>query len=74
MVAAVCPLSGAREENSTDRRFVPPDSMIAELDKRASDYEQKAAKEEVPQAAELRQEAKLTGKWAAALRSGRCTS
>ena len=55
-------------------RFVSPDATIAELEKKAADCEQRAAKAAEPQAAKLRQEAKLCWEWVAALRSGRWTS
>jgi hypothetical protein len=54
--------------------FIPPDATIAELERKAADCEQKAAKTEDPQAAELREEAKLYREWVAALRSGRWTA
>jgi hypothetical protein len=54
--------------------FVPPDATIAELERRAADCGQRAAKAEEPQAAELRQEAMLYRGWIAALRLGCWTS
>ena len=54
--------------------FIPPDATIAELEKKAADYEQKATEAMEVQAAELRQEAKIYREWIAALRSGRWTS
>jgi hypothetical protein len=54
--------------------FIPPGATIAELEKKAADCEQKATDAKEPQAAELRQEAKLYREWVAALRSGRWTS
>jgi len=54
--------------------FVPADATIAELEKKAAEFELKAEKTEEPLAAELRQEAKLCQEWIAALRSGRWTA
>jgi hypothetical protein len=54
--------------------LVPADATIAELEKKASDCERRAAKAEEPLAAELRQEAQLYREWIASLRSGRWTS
>ncbi len=54
--------------------FVPPDATIAELEKKASECEQKAAKEEEPLATQLRNEAKRYRGWIAALRLRRWTS
>jgi hypothetical protein len=74
MLAGACPLLEAAGQGPVSCRFVPADATIAELEKKASDHEQKAAKAEEPLAAELRREAKLCWEWAAALRSGRWTS
>jgi hypothetical protein len=74
MLAAACPLLREGRQSPMSRHFAPPDSTIAELEKRAFDCEQKAAKAEESLAAALRQEAKLCREWLAALRSGRWTS
>jgi len=63
-----------RDLSGMGRHFVPPHATIAELEKKAADCEQRAAKAEEPHAAELRQEAKLYREWIAALRSGHWTS
>lgn len=74
MLAAVCPLLRDGRQGPMSCRLVPPDSTIGELEKRAAEFEQKAAKAEGPLAAELRKEARLCREWVAALRSGRWTS
>jgi len=63
-----------RELMGMGSRFVPADANIAELEKKASDCEQRLAKAEESQAQELRREVKLYREWIAALRSGRWTS
>ncbi len=74
MLAAVCPLPGAGKNDVGASRFVSADATIAELEKRAAECEQRAAKEEGERAADLRREAKLCRGWIAALRSGRWSS
>ena len=56
------------------QHFIPRDTAVAELEHKATDAEEKAAKESEPRAAELREEAKFYREWAASLRSGRWTS
>ncbi len=54
--------------------FVPADTTLAELQKKAADCEQRAAQEQEPLATTLRVEAKLYRTWIATLRSGCWTS
>jgi len=57
----------------TSPHFVSPKATISELEKKASDCEQRAAKAEEPLASQLRAEAESYRRWAASLRSGRWT-
>jgi hypothetical protein len=55
-------------------QFVPPGATIDELERKAAELDERAAKAEEPRAAELRREAELCRKWAASLGSGRWSS
>jgi hypothetical protein len=48
------------------RKIVPADATIAEREKRAAEYEEKARKELEPMAARLREKASLCRDWIAA--------
>jgi hypothetical protein len=52
------------------QHFIPRDATVAELEQKAAEAEQTAAKEWEPRATELREEAKLYRQWIASLRSG----
>ena len=52
-------------------KLIPPDATIAELEKKATDCEEKAKKKAEPEAAKLKEEALLYREWIAALRSGK---
>jgi hypothetical protein len=56
------------------QHIIPPDTTIAELERKAADAEEKATSESERRAAELREEARLYREWAVSLRSGRWTS
>ena len=56
------------------QHFIPRDTTVAELERKAADAEERATKESESRAAELREEAKLYREWAASLWSGRWTS
>ena len=51
-------------------KIIPPDDVIAELKKKAAEYERKAATAAEDAAADLREKAKEFRGWVAALRSG----
>jgi hypothetical protein len=55
-------------------RIVPADATIAELEKKASDYEEAAQQAADPIALQLREKAKLCREWIAALNSGKWSS
>jgi len=50
-------------------KFVPADSSIAELERKAAECEQKAEQEKEPLASQLKEEARLYRGWIAALKS-----
>jgi hypothetical protein len=50
--------------------FIPAGATIAELEKKAAECEERAAREQEPLAATLRHEAKLCREWIRLLRSG----
>jgi len=52
------------------QHFIPRDATVTELEQKASDAEEAAAKESEPRATELQEEAKLYRQWIASLRSG----
>ncbi len=52
-------------------KLVPAGATIAELEKKATDCEERAKKEAEPEATKLREEALLYREWIAALRSGK---
>ena len=52
-------------------KLIPPDATIAELEKKATDCEEKAKVEVEPEATKLREEALLYREWIAALSSGK---
>jgi len=51
--------------------LVPAGATIAELEKKATDCDERAKKEAEPQAAKLREEALLYREWIAVLSSGK---
>ena len=52
-------------------RLVPAGATIAELEKKATDCEEKAKKEVEPESTKLREEALLYREWITTLRSGK---
>lgn len=52
-------------------KIIPADAMIAELEKKACEFEEKV---HLPLATHLREEAKLWCEWIAALKTGKWTS
>ena len=58
-------------QNSVAMKLVPADATIEELEKKATDCEEKAKKDAEPEATKLREEALLYREWIAALRSGK---
>lgn len=55
-------------------KFVPADSSIAELKRKAAECEQKAEHEKEPLASQLKEEARMYRGWIAALKSKKWTS
>jgi hypothetical protein len=55
-------------------KVIPADVTIAELEKEAGDYEEKAKTESDPTATRLLEKAKLCREWIAVLKSGKWTS
>jgi hypothetical protein len=55
-------------------KIVPADDTIADLKKKATEYEEQAAKQRETVAALLREKAKLCREWIAALKSGKWMS
>jgi hypothetical protein len=53
-----------------NRQFIPADATIAELEKKAAECEERAAQEQEPDAAKLREQAQLCREWIARLGSG----
>ncbi len=51
-------------------KIVPPENVLAELEKKAAEYESKAMQEPEPEATRAREQAKLCREWIAALKSG----
>ena len=51
-------------------KLIPAGATIAELEKKATDLEERARKEAEPEATKLREEALLYREWIATLRSG----
>jgi len=58
-------------QNSVVMKLVPAGATIAELEKMATDCEEKAKKEVEPEATKLREEALIYREWITALRSGK---
>lgn len=56
------------------RDFIPKDVTVADLERKAAEYEQRAAKEGEPLATELVEQARVCREWAARLRTGRWSS
>lgn len=54
--------------------FIPTNAVLAELEKKAADCEQRAEKEPEPQATTLREEAKRNRDWIRSIRSGAWTA
>ena len=52
-------------------RLIPAGEVIAELEKKAADCEERAGKEAEPEATKLREEALLCREWIVALCSGK---
>jgi hypothetical protein len=57
-------------QNSVAMRLVPAGPTIAELEKKATDCEEKAKNEVEPEATKLKEEALLYREWITSLRSG----
>ncbi len=55
-------------------KIVPADDTIADLKKKAAEYEEQAAKQSETVAALLREKAKLFREWTIALKSGKWMS
>jgi hypothetical protein len=55
-------------------KIVPADATIAELEKKAAEYEEKAKTAPDGIATRLREKAKFCGEWIAALKSGKWKS
>ena len=55
-------------------KIIPAGATIAELEKKATDCEEKAKRESEPEATKLREEALLYREWIATLRSGKLHS
>jgi hypothetical protein len=55
-------------------KIVPADDTIADLKKKATEYEEQAAKQHGTIAALLKEKAKLCREWIAALKSGKWMS
>jgi hypothetical protein len=55
-------------------KIVPAEDTTAELEKKASEYEEEAQRQPDPISAQLREKAKLCREWIAALKSGKWTS
>jgi hypothetical protein len=52
-------------------KIVSSKSTLAELERQAAEYEAKAAQAPEPEAARMREQAKLCREWMAALKSGK---
>jgi len=59
---------------ASDMKIVPADATIAELEKKAAEYEEKAKTAPDGIATRLREKAKFCGEWIAALKSGKWKS
>jgi hypothetical protein len=55
-------------------KIIPADATIAELEKKARDYEEQAKIEPRPNCRKLREKANLCREWITALKSGQWTS
>jgi hypothetical protein len=51
-------------------KIVPPENTLAELERKAAEYEAKAIQEPEPEATRLREQAKVCRQWITALKSG----
>lgn len=58
-------------QDTVAMKLVPPGATIAELEKKATDCEEKAKTEAEPEATKLKEEALLYRGWLTALRSGK---
>jgi hypothetical protein len=55
----------SESQRSCKQHFIPPDDAVADLERKATDAEEKSVKEPEPRATELREEVKRYREWAA---------
>lgn len=56
---------------NSSMKIVPPQNTLAELEKKAAEFEAEALQTPEPEAARLREQVKLYRQWIAELKSGR---